>query len=215
METLTLANSRMLNWFFLHCKAMEDKIKENNIKSVNLPLDFCSKHFLSKGILTYPPLKNLHHITSKIDRDKSIQEFVLKKIDVKMKAIKNVCKSLGETLNDRVIIFSIVSFLPSLFFFWIFVFSLLESGKHDDDLHPLPDKIVIKPAVCGHCSQGLCILSKGKSGKWHAELKPELPIPNGTLATLQHFAPKLLSEEIRVFSREKEKQKHPHQSSTG
>ena len=33
----------------------------------------------------------------------------------------------------------------------------------------------------------------------HAELKPELPIPNGTLATLQHFAPKLLSEEIRVF----------------
>ena len=95
------------------------------------------------------------------------------------------------------------------------VFPLLEAGKHNDDLHPLPDKIVIKPAVCGHCSQGLCILSKGKSGKWHAELKPELPVPNGTFATLQHFSPKLLSEEIRVFSRDKEMQKHPHQSSAG
>ena len=106
--------------FFLHCKAMEEKIKENNIKLANLSLDFCSKHFLSKGILTHPPLKNLHHITSKIKRDKSIQDFMLKKIDVKMKAIKCICKSLGEMLNDRVIIFSIVSFLPSLNFFFDF-----------------------------------------------------------------------------------------------
>ena len=173
-------------------------------------------HFLSKGILTYPPLKNLCHITSKTKRDKSIQEFVLTKIDVKMKATKNICKSLGETLNDRVIIFSIVSFLPSLnFFCGVFVFSLLDQGKHDIGLHPLPDKLVMKPAVCGHCSQGLCILSKGKTGKWCAELKPELPIPNGTLAALQHFSPKLLSEEIRVFSGKKDKQKHPHQSCTG
>jgi len=77
---------------------------------------------------------------------------------------------------------------------------LLDKGKCEDDLHPLPDKLVMKPAVCGHCSQGLCILSKTQSsGKWCAELKPELPIPNGTLTTLQHFSPKLLSEEIRVF----------------
>jgi len=92
---------------------------------------------------------------------------------------------------------------------------LLDKGECDDDLHPLPDKLVMKPAVCGHCSQGLCILSKGKKGKWHAELQSELPVPNGTLAALQHFAPKLLSEEIRVFSHEKEKQKHPHLSSAG
>ena len=128
-----------------------------------MSLDFCSKHFLSKGILTYPPLKNLHHITSKIDRDKSIQQFVLKKIDVKMKAIKNICEHLGEMLNDRVIIFSIVSFLPSLnFFFLDFCLFLLDQGKCDIALHPLPDKLVMKPAVCGHCSQGLHVLSKGK-----------------------------------------------------
>ena len=38
-----------VNIVFLHCKAMEDKIKENDIKSANLSLDFCSKHFCLKG----------------------------------------------------------------------------------------------------------------------------------------------------------------------
>ena len=126
----------------------------------------------------------------------------VEKMDIEMETVTKICKSLGMALNwwCHHLFHCFICSKTQFLFFLVLIFPSLDKGEHNDDLHPLSDKLVMKPAVCGHCSQGLCTLSvRQSSDEWHAELTPELTIPNDTLATLQHFSPKLLSEKIRVF----------------